>query len=445
MKTTIAKISLCAALTLGILQPVLAFFDASVDDIIAAANSDTVEGVWAAPGNGSVILVWNTKKNADDVEAVGYRVEYGTKSVAKKEAEQYEAKKEIDDKYPTAKIEDLKNDTEYFFSVIAVFPDGSETPPSEEVSATPLSELNQEVDEAPIVISAESLSRTQVSVVFSEEIVLPEENPEAAFVVALEKDEDEVLEVTDAVYAVNEDTKLPIKTEVILTTADQIADESYRITASALITDQEDNPIESGSTDNALFDGTDTDPIELVAAEVDTEASPSPTPEAEASESPSPTPEASAAAKDETDDEDKAPLWDEEALQNDKTAPEDVTNVKHSLKARISDFLVSLSWTASKNTAKDLKDQLIYRSENFGTSWGKGKSLGAVATSTTMNEKPETEITYKITTKDVAGNESVGAIHSVSLPALPATGPGLLIPGGIALFAAAFRRLRKHQ
>jgi hypothetical protein len=432
---------------MGMLQPVLAFFDASVDDIIAAANSDTVEGVWAAPGNGSVILVWNTKKNAEDVEAVGYRVEYGTKSVAKKEAEQYEAKKEIEDKYPTAKVEDLKNNTEYFFTVIAVFPDGSETPPSEEVSATPLSELTQEADEAPIVISAESLSRSQVSVVFSEEIILPEENPQAAFAVALEKDEDEALEVTGAQYAVNEDTKLAIKTEVILTTADQVADESYRVTASALITDSEDNPIESGSTDNALFDGTDTDPIELVTAEEDPDAEPSasPTPSAEESATPTPSPEASPEAEEGKGDEEKAPLWDDEDLQNDKSAPEEVTNIKHSLKARISDFLVSLSWTASKNTAKDLKDQLIYRSENFGTSWGKGKSLGASTTSTTMSEKPETEITYKITTKDVAGNESVGAIHSVSLPALPATGPGLLIPGGIALFAAAFRRLRKQQ
>ncbi len=204
MKKQISVLGIIALL--GGISPVAAFFEDNVEDIIAQANSDTVEGVSATAGNGSVILIWNSKKDEDGEEAVGYRVEYGPESVEAGTAEEYASSKEIDDSIPSTKIEDLTNDTEYFFTVIAIFGDGSETPPSEEVSATPIGELSQEIDEAPIVISAEALSRSQVSVIFSEEIVLPESNPDLAFSIEIENPDSTLIEVISAEYAADLET-----------------------------------------------------------------------------------------------------------------------------------------------------------------------------------------------------------------------------------------------
>lgn len=449
MKKTYIVIGCILALT-GLVPTAFAFFDQNIDNIIVAANSNTVEGVSATAGNGSVILIWNSKKNEADEEAVGYRIEYGASSVAKGTASEYQSKKEIDDNIPSTKIEDLDNGKEYFFTVIAVFSDGTETPPSEEVSATPMAELSEDVSQAPIVISAEALSRSQVSIVFSEEIVLPEISPDLAFAITLENDSSKSLEILSAEYAVDPNSGTAIPTEVILETEDQKEDTSYRITASAQIVDTSDNPIQSGSTDNAVFDASIGDPVVLtplgalpstsptVTLTGDEDVFPSPTPTA----SPSVTPMPSMAPEPTETIDDLFPL---DQTTVDTEPPEDISNLMSTIKARLTDFLVTLRWTASANTQGDLSDQLLYRSLTDGAVWNKGLSLGKTATETSMAEQPETKVTYKITTKDVAGNESVGVIRSISLPALPATGPGILIFAGISIAGAGMRFLRKKQ
>lgn len=156
---------------------------------------------------------------------------------------------------------------------------------------------------------------------------------------------------------------------------------------------------------------------------------------------------------------DTAPLFKEDPLHGtaedpipsttttapvDTTAPEDVTNLDAIYKARINDFLVTLSWTPSVDSDGDLADQKLYRREK-GETWNEGSSIGADVNKITQFEKPETEIDYKVTVSDEAGNESVGAIRSVALPALPQTGAPLFFIAGAALLGAAGMMRRKKK
>ena len=81
-------------------------------------------------------------------------------------------------------------------------------------------------------------------------------------------------------------------------------------------------------------------------------------------------------------------------------------------------------------------------SMNRGTTYDAGKSLGASVTNTDVpNLDAGKEYTFKVTTKDAAGNESTGAVKSIRLPQ---TGMGLgLVLLGSAL--AARRSLKKKK
>ncbi len=400
--------------SLGVLvTPVGAFFNENVDALVATASSDTVSNVLATAGNENIILMWDPKVNDKEEEAVKYRIDYGTKSVAKGLAPKYEFSRETPDSLPGDKISDLKNGTEYFLTVTAIFEDKTESAPSAEISATPASDLTKSILSAPVVSSAKANEGTVVEITFSEEVKLPE-NPESAFFITNEKT-NETIAISGAALT-EESKKVIVELEKGLVKGD-----NYRITASAKITDIEGNPIESGSTDSATFVGTDevshSAANDFVAEEENT-------------------------AKEPTTDA-TAEVPSSETTEKDTTPPEDVTNFVSSFKARLTDFLVTLNWTASLNTAGDIDYQVLYRSENNGQKWDNGRVVSAEKTSTTNPEKPETEITYKLTVKDKAGNESVGAIRSVSLPALPATGSGIALIGGIALLGAATRKFFK--
>lgn len=122
----------------------------------------------------------------------------------------------------------------------------------------------------------------------------------------------------------------------------------------------------------------------------------------------------------------------------DLIPPEDVTN----LVAKIKDaqkHVVELSWKASKNSAGDLADQLVYQSDGKNTSaFGAGTSLGSTTATVQVEDlKGGQWYTFKVTTKDTSGNESKGALKAVWLPQ---TGPGIVVAGLTALFAGWYRR-----
>ncbi len=131
-------------------------------------------------------------------------------------------------------------------------------------------------------------------------------------------------------------------------------------------------------------------------------------------------------------------------LLPDTTPPEDVTNFVAEI---IKNIIAKLTWIPSINSAKDLVDQILYKSLNKGESYAKLKSLGPnAATYNTTNLVPGKEYYFKLTVKDKVGNESVGAVTSVTVPALPATGPaGIMILALGSIGAGLMRKFRKAK
>jgi hypothetical protein len=245
---------------------------------------------------------------------------------------------------------------------------------------------------APTVLEAKAESITSVVITFSEEVLLPTTLVEDEFAINEELNRMSLLEVVAAEEVSDEPTK------VRLITARQTKGMSYTLTVSANITDLAGNPIVSGITDTATFTGTDKKIAkEIISAE------------------------------------------EEEVLvvPPDTTPPEEITNFLISFEARIDKFLIQLSWIPSINSAGDLIDQILYTSLDRGKIYDQGKSLGPTAASQDLqNMEGGKEYTFKITTKDVHGNESTGVIKSIRLPqtgplAVMGIGVSLLIAGGV--------------
>jgi hypothetical protein len=126
----------------------------------------------------------------------------------------------------------------------------------------------------------------------------------------------------------------------------------------------------------------------------------------------------------------------------DVTPPENITDLLLSYKAQLEKFTVMLTWNPSANTAKDLVDQILYMSLDRGNQYDTGKSLGPSVSATDVESlEAGTEYTFKITTKDDAGNESTGVIKSIRLPQT-GMGVGLLL---ILSVYGAGRALRRRK
>lgn len=127
----------------------------------------------------------------------------------------------------------------------------------------------------------------------------------------------------------------------------------------------------------------------------------------------------------------------------DLVPPEDVTK----LIARIKDAktnLVELRWEASKNSAGDLADQLLFQSDDKeGKKYGGSTSLGTSTTAVEVEDlKGGNWYTFKVATKDTSENKSVGAITSIFLPE---TGPGAIAAGLTALVMGWYRKKKKKD
>jgi len=238
----------------------------------AYAQADTeapsdVENVRAFPGDGQVKLTWNV---ATDNEVVaGYKIYLGTEAVTEP-GQDYNMETVDAGNKISYEVTGLENGTEYFFAVTAYDASNNESVNySVEVSATPSHGAAD--TEAPTVAKAEALDKYTVLVTFSEEVELPEVDPQAAFSVQ-EDVTTMALEVLAAAVNVEDTTGK----SVLLTTAEQKAGENYILTAGIQVEDKAGNPIESGTSDTAIFTGTDLEPKEfepegdLVAAAGDT-------------------------------------------------------------------------------------------------------------------------------------------------------------------------------
>lgn len=288
---------------------------------------------------------------------------------------------EVDEEFPVPPpleiVEDDTHETEAGELTIL----SEEEPPTEIVDETDLV--------APTVLAAESKYQDQVVITFSEEVLLPSAEAEIEFTIQEEFDSTQLLEVLAA--EVDEDEP----TQVVLITEPQIEDVGYTITVSANIVDLVGNPIVSGITDTATFVGSDKIRPEEESDVIEPE-------------------------KDLTAPEEDQ-VVPEEIPEPDVLPPEDITRFLLSFEKELDKFLIKMTWTASLNSAGDLIDQILYTSMNQGLNYDPGQSLGPTASSYDLHDmEGGQEYTFKITTKDVNGNESVGIVKSIRLPQ---TGP----------------------
>ncbi len=424
------KQSIIALLLTGLMSIPFAF---------AANEPENVNNLNVTSKNATTLsLTWDASKDYQGNDVDHYRIYYSEKSVKNGNAPSYDVEVDTPDSNTNYELGGLKSDTSYYLAVTAIDAANVESLEySMETSATPTNdgeETPQDPEEptdlvAPTVTNIIALDKTHVLVGFSEEVKLPELLAEAAFTITEQVDPTKVLEIISA----KQYTDDPEKKTIILETEEQGKDVNYIVTASVAITDLTGNPIVSGSTDSGLFLGSDQatkigEKIEEANADANEEETDTNT---------------------EKDDPAEAllvedvPLPDSDA--NDTTPPEDITNLVLSFTKQVEKFVISMNWTASINSAKDLVDQMLYMSMDRGTTYDEGSSLGASTTSHQVEDlEGGKEYTFKITTKDSNGNESVGMVKSIRLPQT-GFGAGLLILMSVGLSHRALKRKKKKE
>ncbi len=251
---------------------------AQSDDVIPDSSNDVavadttmpsdVENVQAVSKDGVITISWDVA--TDDTEVTGYKIYYGDQSVMTDGGTYSNGFVDVGNRL-SYDFKDLEDGKTYYFAVTAYDEAGNESENySNEVSATFHSGTSSGDTQAPTVVKAEALDKYDVLVTFSEAVKLPEEHPESAF--SIVEDSTKVgLDVLSASMNPEDDSQ---KT-VLLTTSTQTKDTNYILTAGIEIKDLNGNPIESGTSDTAMFVGSGDEPANFHSADdnnSDTEA-----------------------------------------------------------------------------------------------------------------------------------------------------------------------------
>ncbi len=456
-----------------------------------------VENFSATPGDGEVSLTWDP--STDDVSVYGYYVYIGV-SPAEGNIEGYEfGSIAVENGATSYTVDNLTNNLTYYFNVSAYDEAGNESALTQEVEATP---QESEVGDfsAPTVSDAEALTSTLVSVEFSEEVMLPED---AASAFSIESGDGEVLNILDA-YVSGDDARY-----VMLVTENQTDGVQYVLTAGISITDMNGNPVESGTSDTAVFTGSSLSEMEAPESNEPDEnesntsfklaeviaSEPSEVIVKFTQEIGEANPEdfiiqlADDASEEievlsviiDLEDPTQLSLVTEELeagadyvisvetdLLNtngesisldgnemefeaptlnlaDLVAPEDVTNLLASIKNESS---VLLSWDHSLNSAGDLAEYFVYQSEDGGLSFGDAMEY---LVSEFSDDKAELEIDGLLpgetyTFKVSAVDENGNESEGLmTTVTLPESGPGMMAMAGLSLLGAGFVARRKNE
>jgi len=449
-----------------------------------------VENLQGFPGDGEATLTWDA--STDDTGVEGYYVYAGLESVEANGGSYTFGSTDAGDS-TTYVMDNLTNGVTYYFTVTAYDADGNESQYySKEVEVTPeASELGDFT--APTVKNAMATSSTLVEVEFSEAVELP---TDATSVFALESTSGTAIEVLDAYVSDNSST-------VFIVTAEQTPGTQYILTAGSGITDLAGNPIESGTSDTAIFTGsalqktddtpgtdgntssdtfvvdavaaTDTNELVLTFSQDVVSASPDSFTIQEAEDATQTVEVLSVSI----DDEDATQVTltteamesgfdyvltmdemifntDGDSIATDKmsvdftaqtkdladlVAPEDITNF---LAAVADETSVLLSWTASEDSAGDLAKYLVYQSMDGGVTFGDALSIASDASDYEVSDLTAGETyTFKVSAVDENGNESDGVLTTVTLPE---SGPELLLLFPLAVAGAgAWTRRKKNK
>lgn len=242
MKKTLSKIlSLVGIASLLALNSVTAFAaDSEKPSVVANFQGTALDS--------AVKLTWDA--STDDTGVEGYQVHYGLTPVTKT-GEVYDSVVDAGDVLEYT-VDGLDNGTTYYFSAIAYDAAANESAQwAQEIEMAPSADGGDLDDsEAPQVSEAEALNEEEVKIVFSEKVVIPEEDAETIFDVESD-DTFEPLEVLAAEMDEDDETG---KT-VIITTAKQTEGEKYVLTVGIDLEDMAGNPIISGTSDTAPFTG----------------------------------------------------------------------------------------------------------------------------------------------------------------------------------------------
>lgn len=467
-----------------------------------ASPGDVLNLKAAASLDGAVKLTWD--KTTDDVAVTGYVVHYGKTSVTK-QGQDYEKSTDVKNVQEYT-VSGLTNGTKYYFSVTAYDAAGNESLNwAKEVSATPVKGTGNPAGPdagadkiAPKVASAEAVNNQTVSVVFSEEVVLPKNNPQDAFDIE-DQDKFEPLLVTGAKMDSSDKTN---KT-VVLTTSKQKSKASYKLTVGIDVKDKAGNPIVSGTSDTAIFSASDEEkakaddkgPFVVKVESVDNthfmvnfneaivlsidpsedfvitvEGSPNKkldvlgvklgtngegVEDASAIITTSPQEKAkynvkAVNIKDEAgnkiDDKKNSGSFNGVAASTggdleDLLPPKDVLNFLAEKVLKGKQYTVKLRWKIPAEN-KDTEEQLVYLSTDQGKNYDDEATLDASDTQYDAEELDPGEYWFKITQKDKGGNESKGVIAKV---VLSKTGPALAGLVAFSLFAGRIVTRRKNK
>lgn len=488
-----------------IVSAILATFLLSLFSITAFA-ADTkvpsnVENVKGTALDKSAKITWD--KATDDVGVTGYKVYYDIKPVTEK-GQTY--KNNVDAKnVQEYVVPGLENGTKYYFTIIAYDAAGNESAKWSKVAiVTPEGgvaggEKDDSTDkDAPQVADAEALNSEEVKVVFSEEVVLPEEDAEDAFDVE-DQDKFETLLVTGAKMDEEDDEN---KT-VILTTSNQKENTEYKLTVGIDIKDKADNPIVSGTSDTAIFngsgkekpdedttgpsvvkvetvnntqiivnfdesivlgidpsvnfeitvDGDVTKKINVLGVKLGTNTASVENASAILTTSPQEkvkyivkAVKVKDAVGNDVNSAKNSAIFEgiaapptegkgeEGGTGSDLIPPKDVADFLADKIVKAKKYIVKLSWKIPAEN-KDTKEQLIYKSTDKGANYGKEATLGADKTEYEVKDLEAGEYWFKLTQKDNAGNESKGVVTKIILSK---TGPGVV---GLVIFSLLAGRI----
>ncbi len=236
---------------LSLLSMLLIASSFSLTAFAADGIPSDVESLSGVAGDSQVILSWSAA--TDDVGIAGYQVHYGLTPVDAP-GETYDSVEDVGNVLEYT-LTGLDNDVPYYFSVIAYDADANESLAwARELVVTPSADGADVDSDAPQVMEASAMNNEEVRVVFSEAIMLPEMDADTEFFIE-NQENFEPLTVLEAIMNEDDATKM----SVILLTEKQEAGVEYKLTVNLGVSDLSGNVIVSGTSDTAIFEGSDMD------------------------------------------------------------------------------------------------------------------------------------------------------------------------------------------
>ncbi len=358
---------------------------------------DQIQNLKAKADTESVKLSWDVGEDADGY-MIGYKIYYGTKSVAGGESEFYEAEIMSESTKTKYTVENLVAGTSYYFSITAVDDENGESKSySEEVMVKPLAPQKEFA-----LLSAEQTGEGQILVTMSDEVVLESELD--AFVIENERTGEDVF--IDKIET-NLDT-------VLLYTSDARFKENqvYKVIASSSVVNTQGNPVSSGVTDETTFTSTSTQ-VKVVEPEIESVLS------IETDVNTIPAAHSSA---------------------QEMGGVSGISNLIFDISALKKERVVILRW--SQSGIDGISDQVLYVKKNNGA-WDEGYSLGASLLELKLEVDLNTKYEVKVVTKDQNGKEGNGASVSFDTT-LTKTGGSNVLAFVLAILAGGAYFVRRR-